>query len=177
MVNFSFRCRYDLIMWPVLCPNTRPISETELYHSTCIHIAKVSAANLLLNRTCNTLQIERLDPTLAGCWAEKEKKNKGWLSAASNLDPSEHCGRAPLLLLEKYNNSDKTVITTVICLGQCEAGLRVIHLFRPLLFCWGFLTSLRTLRWPYACTPTFNLICFTVASHPPYSNVISSAAI
>lgn len=135
-----------------------------------------------------------LDPTPAGCRAGEEETKVG-RAAACSLDPSEHCGRAALLLLEKYNNSDKTVITTVIYLGQRRPvsgqALRCSSILAPLLthdacvcacvlggvFCRGSLTSLRALRWPYPCTPTFNSICFTVASHLPHSNVIWSAAI
>lgn len=70
---------------------------------------------------------------------DRKRENKGWLSAASSLDPSEHCGRAPLLLLEKYNNSDKTVITTVIYLGQRRPvsgqALRYLSILAPLHAC------------------------------------------
>lgn len=49
---------------------------------------------------------------------KKKRKTKDGPSQPPILTPLSICGRAPLLLLEKYNNSDKTVITTVICLGR-----------------------------------------------------------
>lgn len=180
--------------WFAECLSVKPVPPHTYW---CLLLSIMQKVDLEFH-THNPLQTMHRDLTFAGCQVGDRRRRQAMLNwAFTNLTlwVIKHCQGAQLLLLKKYDNSDNTVITTVIylawhCLGLYWLWL-YIHLNVPapcycergegecVLMCCG-LSHHWTME---GCTGrrlqrrTVNIICFTVASHVACSTIIWSAPV